>query len=73
MTKQCAACSENFQWDDDVVEVRDEFYHKDCVELYPTGYVAYLDYECLGETENDDGQPAYDVFKEGEYEEDDDV
>lgn len=59
----------NFQWNDDVVVVDDEFYHKDCVELYPTGYYAMLDGEPLGETENDDGQPAYDIFSEGEYEE----
>ena len=70
MMKQCAACSENFQWDDDVVEVRDEFYHKDCVELYPISYFAMLDGEPLGETENDGVDPAYDIFSEGEYEED---
>jgi len=70
MMKQCAACSENFQWNDEVIKADDQFYHEKCVELYPTGYVAFVDDVFIGETENDDGQSAYEIFDEGEYEED---
>lgn len=52
--EKCKACSDYFKWDDEVIEVDDEYYHKDCVTLYPTGYVAFLDDDCLGETENAD-------------------
>ncbi|WP_079709731.1 hypothetical protein [Paraliobacillus ryukyuensis] len=65
--KKCGACNEEFNWDDDVVEVNGEFYHKDCVTLYPTGYFAMLDDEPLGETENDDGNMAFEILEEGEY------
>lgn len=65
--KQCEACSEPFQWDDDVIEVKDNYYHKNCVELYPTGYFAMLDDEPLGETENDDGSMAFEVLEDDEY------
>ncbi|MGE7951911.1 hypothetical protein [Lysinibacillus xylanilyticus] len=67
--KRCESCEETFSWDDDVVLVNDEIYHKDCVEIYPTGYFAMLDGEPLGETENEDGSRAYDILSEGEYEE----
>ncbi|WEL45971.1 hypothetical protein P0G38_09305 [Enterococcus casseliflavus] len=65
--EKCKACSDYFKWDDEVIEVDDEYYHKDCVTLYPTGYVAFLDYDCLGETENADGTTAYSIFEEGQY------
>lgn len=67
--KRCKACEETFVWNEDVILVNDEVYHKDCVDLYPTGYYAKLDGEPLGETENDDGSSAYDILEEGEYEE----
>ncbi|MBG9756071.1 hypothetical protein J2B92_12375 [Lysinibacillus sphaericus] len=67
--KRCKACEETFVWNEDVILVNDEIYHKDCVQLYPTGYYAMLDDEPLGETENDDGSSAYDILDEGEYEE----
>lgn len=67
--KRCKACEETFIWNEDVILVNDEVYHKDCVDLYPTGYYAMLDGEPLGETENDDGSSAYDILDEGEYEE----
>lgn len=67
--KRCKACEETFSWQDEVILVNDEVYHKDCVQLYPTGYVAYIDDEFLGETENEDGSSAYDILDEGEYEE----
>lgn len=70
--KKCEACKESFRWLDDVVIVDDEIYHTDCVTLYPIGYIAMLDGEPLGETENEDGQPAYDILDEGEYLEDED-
>ena len=68
--KECSACRESFSWANDVIEVRDKYYHKDCVVLYPTGYFAMLDDEPLGETENDDGSMAFEILEEGEYEED---
>jgi hypothetical protein len=62
MSKFCAACDETFNWDNDVIIVGDDLYHKDCVTLYPTGYVAFIDDEFLGETENEDGQMAYEII-----------
>lgn len=62
MMKACIACEEKFKWDDDVIDVADNLYHKDCVNLYPTGFVAYLDDEFLGETENEDGQMAFEII-----------
>ncbi|WP_197046693.1 hypothetical protein [Oceanobacillus salinisoli] len=59
---KCFYCDEEFVWDDYVVIVEDELYHKDCVELYPTGYFAMLDGEPLGETENEDGQMASEII-----------
>lgn len=67
--KRCKACEETFIWNEDVILVNDDVYHKDCVSLYPSGYVAYIDDEFLGETENEDGSSAYDILDEGEYEE----
>ncbi|WP_312145675.1 hypothetical protein [Lysinibacillus capsici] len=67
--KRCEACNETFSWDDEVILVNDEVYHKDCVQLYPIGYFAMLDGEPLGETENDDGSMAYDILNDNEYEE----
>lgn len=60
--KECAACKDEFLWDDDVVIVDDSFYHKDCIDIYPIGYFAMLDGNPLGETENDDGQMACEVI-----------
>lgn len=67
--KRCRECEETFSWDDDVIRISDDVYHKKCVELYPTGYVAFIDGNFIGETENDDGSSAYDILDEGEYEE----
>lgn len=66
MAVQCKSCEEAFVWDDEVVKVESDFYHVSCVDLYPTGWVAFLKDECgdgyLGETENDDGSMAYEHF-----------
>ncbi|NJP37905.1 hypothetical protein [Alkalicoccus luteus] len=59
---ECNACNEKFEWDDRLIIVEDKYYHKDCVTLYATGYVAFLDDDPLGETENDDGQDAYEII-----------
>ena len=67
--KLCKACDEPFRWIDDVVVADDEPYHKGCVELYPTGYYAFLNGEPLGETENE-GCMAFEVLEESEYLED---
>ena len=47
-----------------MILVNDELYHKDCVSLYPTGFVAFIDGEFLGETENDDGSSACEYIPE---------
>lgn len=62
MSKCCKACEDKFEWNDTVVIVDDELYHKDCIELYPTGFFAMLGGEPLGETENEDGQMAYEII-----------
>jgi hypothetical protein len=62
MSKCCKACDETLKWDDDAIIVGDDLYHKDCVQLYPIGFVAYIDDEYLGETENEDGQMAYEII-----------
>lgn len=36
--KRCKACEETFVWNEDVIIVNEEVYHKDCVQLYPIGY-----------------------------------
>jgi hypothetical protein len=59
---KCEACNDPFIWNDNVINVNDKLYHKDCVTLYSTGFVAYLDDECLGETENEDGQMACEII-----------
>lgn len=64
---ECASCMESFKWDDDVIQVKDKYYHEKCVTLYPTGFLAFLDGDCLGETENDNGEMAYSIFDEGQY------
>lgn len=67
MTKvknECTACEEHFVWNDEVILVNDELYHKSCLKLYPTGFVAYLGDECLGETENEDGSSACEYIPE---------
>lgn len=58
--KKCKACEDGFRWEDKVVVVNDEIYHDGCVTLYPTGFVAFIGDEFLGETENDDGSDASD-------------
>lgn len=62
MENKCKACDDEFQWQDKVIIVNDNLYHKDCVTLYPTGFVAFLDEECIGETENEDGQMAFEII-----------
>jgi hypothetical protein len=59
---KCEACDDPFVWNNNVILVNDKLYHKDCVTLYPTGYVAFIDDECLGETENEDGQMACEII-----------
>lgn len=67
--KRCEACKDTFGMFDEVILVNDEIYHKDCVDLYPTGFFAMIDGESLGETENEDGCSAYEILSQGEYEE----
>jgi hypothetical protein len=60
--KCCEACEDAFEWDDNVIVVGDDLYHKDCVNLYPTGFVAFIGDDFLGETENEGGQMAYEII-----------
>jgi hypothetical protein len=53
MTK-CTECLDVFKWDDDVVNVGYVYFHKKCVELVPSGYVAYVNDEYIGEVEHED-------------------
>ncbi|PAE87739.1 hypothetical protein [Shouchella clausii] len=69
MTK-CKACEDGFYLYDELVVVNDTYYHKDCVSLYPKSYVAFLGDAFLGETENEDGQAAYEVLHEDDLLED---
>ena len=64
MNSKCKACEDLFEWDDIVIVVDDDIYHKDCLELYPTGFFAMLDGEPLGETENEDGDMACEYIDE---------
>lgn len=59
---KCTSCEDKFKWNDQVVIVDDNLYHKDCLDLYPTGYYAFIDGEPLGETENEDGEMAYEII-----------
>lgn len=59
---KCVACEDKFKWDDEVVIVEDDLYHKDCITLYPTGYFAFIGEEPIGETENEDGQMACEII-----------
>jgi hypothetical protein len=61
---KCEACEDSFEWNDNVIIINDKLFHKDCVTLYPTGYVAFIDDECLGETENEVGQMACEIIDE---------
>lgn len=59
---KCRACGDEFVWNDSVVIVSDEKYHRDCIELYPIGWFAMtLDGEPIGETENEEGQLAFEI------------
>lgn len=60
--KKCESCEEPFKWDDNVVLVGEDLYHEDCVTLYPTGYVAFIGDDFIGETTNEDGQLAYELI-----------
>lgn len=59
---KCVSCEDDFVWNVAVVIVDDKLYHKDCLELHPTGYFAMLDGDPLGETDNEDGQWACEII-----------
>lgn len=63
----CKVCDEPFEWNDETIQVVNDYYHKKCVTLYPTGFCAFADDIFLGETENDDGSLAYSLLNEDEY------
>lgn len=62
--KECVACNDKFRWNDEVILVNDELYHKDCVKIFPMGYFVMLDGEPLGESENEDGELACEYIPE---------
>lgn len=63
----CKECGEYFRAYEEVVQVRNDYYHKSCVTLYPTNYCAFIGDEYLGETENGDGELVFNWLDEGEY------
>lgn len=68
--KRCKECKETFKWDDDVLMHGDNVYHKECVEVFPISYgIQVIGGDYIGESDNDDGQSAYDALRPGEYEE----
>lgn len=64
MENKCKACDDPFKWDDTVIIVDDDIYHKDCLDIYPSQFFAFLDGEPLGETENGDGDMACEYIDE---------
>lgn len=75
--KKCRECLEEIEELDEIISIDNEYYHTDCVKLYPTGYIALThEGDMVGEVDDDsDGQLACLVLDEGEYleEDDDDV
>lgn len=63
--KRCDECVEVFKWDDDVVNIGDRCFHRDCVELVPSSYVAFVNGEFIGEVEYEDS--AYLILNDGDY------
>jgi len=63
--KKCDECSETFNWNDDVVNVENRYFHRKCVDIVPVGYVAYVDGEFLGEVEYED--MACLILNDGDY------
>ncbi len=52
--KRCEECYQTFKWDEDVVNVNDDYYHKNCVEMVPVEHVAYVNGEYIGVVEYED-------------------
>lgn len=63
--KKCNECLETFNWDDHVVNVEDQYFHKECVTLYPMGYIAFANEQPIGEVEYDD--MACLILNDGDY------
>lgn len=63
--RKCDECVEVFKWDDDIVNVDDRYFHKDCVELIPMGYIAFVDDDPIGEVEYED--MACFILNDGDY------
>lgn len=70
MSKQlikCKECGEWFEWCEKIIKVENDYYHRNCVEIYPSKYVAFIDSDFIGEVENEDGDVALELLSEGEY------
>jgi|GEM_PF-1301332 len=65
--KKCAHCLEEIQSCEEIFEMDNKIYHKDCVELHPIQYVVFLNDECIGTIDADDVQFSDDLLNEGEY------
>ena len=69
MKNQCEYCLNEFLEFDNVILVNDTLYHDYCVTLHPTGYVVFVGDEYIGDSENDEGESAYEYI---DFEEDED-
>lgn len=67
MKNQCEYCLNEFGQFENVILVNDTLYHDYCVTLYPSGYVVFVGDEYIGDSENDEGDSAYEYI---DFEED---
>lgn len=68
--KRCEQCEKTFKWDDELVSSGDNFYHKECVHVFPIAYgIQLLNGDYIGESDVEDGEMAFHLLNDGEYEE----
>lgn len=70
--KKCPICEEVFRDTDGIIEIKNKYFHEDCLEIIPIKFVAYDQNEdeedsYLGEFDLDDKTFASDKLDEGDY------
>ncbi|MGG5359364.1 hypothetical protein [Enterococcus sp. DIV0240a] len=70
--KKCPICEEAFRDTDGIVEIKNKYFHEDCLEIVPIKFVAFDQNEdeedsYLGEFDLDDKTFAADKLDEGDY------